>query len=152
MVRINFKLIKQPNKWSCTACAFAMACGVRLEEFIKQVGHDGSEVLFPDLPEPLCRRGFATPECIRVCLNWGLTVTPIDFKPRCTPDGKNYHTLNHTNFANQMMGRFQGVIQGMGCRNYHTVGWDGTQIYDPSLGIYKLDSDNFKPEIFWLIK
>ena len=80
------QLIRQPNKWSCSACAFAMALNLTLEEFINQIGHDGSEIWFPELFEPLCRKGFPFPECIQICLLNGLNVTPVDFKPHCLVD------------------------------------------------------------------
>ena len=144
--------IKQSNGWSCTACAFAMACYITLEEFIEKVGHDGSEIMFSDLPEPLCRKGFPFPECIQVCLRLDLTVTPIDFKPKCTSDDTHSYELDHTDFANQMMREYQGVISGMGVRIHHTVAWDGKQIYDPGIGVCDLHTSYFKPKMFWLIK
>jgi len=145
-------LIRQPNKWSCTACAFAMACGITLEEFIKRIGHDGSEILFPNLPEPQRRKGFPFPECVQVCLNLNFSATPIDFNPICFNDPDHSYELNQGYFIYDMLREFRGVISGKGIRTYHTVGWDTKRIYDPSLGSYDLESNQFTPEIFWLIK
>ena len=146
------QLIKQPNKWSCSACAFAMALNLTLKEFIYQIGHDGSEIWFPELPEPLCRKGFPYPECIQVCLKWDFSVTPVDFKPLCGPDNEHRIELDHTDFANQMLRGYRGIISGMGNQYFHTVAWDGKQIYDPSLGVYGLKNSYFRPEVFWVVK
>lgn len=152
MIRINFKLIKQPNAWSCTACAFAMACGVSLEKFIEKIGHDGSEIMFPDLSEPMNRKGFPIPECIKVCLNWGLTCTPVDFNPKCGPASRHLFELDHSEFANAMLKKYQGVLSGKGRKNYHCVGWDGSKIYDPNGLVHDFENQYFTPEIFWIIK
>ncbi len=146
------QLIEQSNKWSCTACAFAMALNITLKEFIYQIGHDGSEIWFPELPEPLCRKGFPYPEGIQVSLRLGLSVTPVDIKPLCGPDDEHRVALDHTVFANKMLIKYQGIISGMGNQYFHTVAWDGKQIYDPSLGIYSLKNSCFRPEVFWIIK
>lgn len=146
------QLIKQPNEWSCCACAFAMVCNLTLDGVILGIGHNGSEVLFPDLPEPLCRKGFPFPECIRLCLYRGLSVTPVDFEPECTPDGEHCFTLDHREYVYDMLDRYQGVIQGQGNKALHTVAWDRKQIYDSSIGIYDFENPYFTPERFWIVK
>lgn len=146
------QLIRSPNQWSCTACAFAMVCNLTLDEVLLGVGYDGSEVLFPDLPEPLCRKGFPFPDCIRLCLYRGLSVTPVDLEPECTPDGIHYFKLDHKEFVQRMLEKYQGVIQGKGNKVLHAVAWDRKQIYDPSIGIYDFENHYFTPERFWVIK
>lgn len=146
------QLIRSPNQWSCTACAFAMVCNLTLDGIFLGIGHDGSEIVFPNLPEPLCRKGFPFPECIRLCLCRGLSVTPIDFEPRCTPDGEHYYELDHREFVYNMLEKYQCVIEGMGREHPHTVAWDRKQIYDPSIGIYDFENHYFTPERFWVIK
>jgi hypothetical protein len=42
--------------------SFAYAFGISPEELIEQLGHDGTEIVAPDLPEPFCRRGFSVDE------------------------------------------------------------------------------------------
>ena len=146
------QLIEQPNKCSCPACAFAMALNMTLKRFIEAIGHAGSEIVFPDLLEQLCRKGFPYPECIRVCLLLNLSATPVDFKPRCGPDKDHWYELDHTAFANGMLGKHQGIIEGSGTKHPHTVAWDGKKIYDSSIGIYDFENPYFKPEMFWIVK
>ena len=40
-----------------------------MEKIIELYGHDGSEILWPELSEPLKRRGFHWQETIQVCLS-----------------------------------------------------------------------------------
>lgn len=54
----------QPNCWSCYPTALAMCLDKPVAEVIKELGHDGGEILFPWEPAPFCFRGFADREII----------------------------------------------------------------------------------------
>ena len=56
------KLITQENRYSCVVCAFAMASARSVNDLIVSVGHDGSEIMFPDSDHPW--RGFHVQEMI----------------------------------------------------------------------------------------
>lgn len=43
---------------NCLLDCFAHHMCVGTDYLIKCLGHDGTEILYPDLPEPFCRRGF----------------------------------------------------------------------------------------------
>ena len=76
----------KPNKWSCAVTAFAMALHVPVQELIQEIGHDGSEIVFPELEEPMRRRGFHSQELIYAAWKRGFTVTPIELMPVIAPD------------------------------------------------------------------
>ena len=65
------KIQKQPNRWSCLPTSFAMILDVDVNELIRKIGHDGSEILWPNLEEPYCRRAFHIEEIAMVCYGLG---------------------------------------------------------------------------------
>ena len=65
--------------------AFAMALDMPVADLLAAIGHDGSEIVFPSLPEPLCRRCFHVQELIQVALSRGLAVTPVELFPVLQP-------------------------------------------------------------------
>lgn len=151
------RLIRQPNRWSCTAAAFAMVLDIDFDRFIGLIGHDGSEIIRPQLPEPLCRKGFHIIECIYACYDVGYSVTPFD----AIPCGiVNNHVLDLWDKNEGLMRLFkvimheQGVITGYTSENRpHAVAWDSTHIYNPASDyVSLLDLNNYKIETFWCVK
>jgi hypothetical protein len=47
--------------------AFAICLGIDVEDIFKWLGHDGSEIIYSDTPEPYCRRSFHPQELIDYC-------------------------------------------------------------------------------------
>lgn len=69
----------QPNGWSCLATAFAICLDVPVKDIFKWLGHDGSEIIYEDVPEPYCRRSFHPQELIDYCyLNRGIPIMQIE--------------------------------------------------------------------------
>ena len=66
------ELQQRPEPWMCMPLAFAMALDMPVADLLAAIGHDGSEIVFPSLPEPLCRRCFHIQELIQVALSRGL--------------------------------------------------------------------------------
>jgi hypothetical protein len=50
-------------------------------EFISKIGHDGSRIVWPELPEPNCRRSFHLQECIDCLIDLGYSLTEIERRP-----------------------------------------------------------------------
>ena len=69
----------------CLPKAFCQITGISIEQMLHEIGHDGSEILWPELPEPLCRRAFHVQEIIEVLLKHGHMVTPIEKYPSIQP-------------------------------------------------------------------
>jgi hypothetical protein len=122
--------------------AFAMALGLPVAELLEAIGHDGNEIVFPSLPEPLCRRCFHIQELIQVALSRGLAVTPVELFPVLQPTeiGPFHKTVLYTdNNWRRFEAAIQtsrGVVDGTGARLGHTVAYDHGRIYDPRGPIY----------------
>lgn len=147
---MRMKIQIQPNRWSCLPTAFAIATGIPIEKIIEYVGHDGSDIIFPEYKEPYCRRSFHPQELIDVCLQKNFMVVPIEKQPTvivmdCVhPVSMNrgrmdYYLINYT-----------GVLTGTSRTGIpHAVAWASDRVLDPNGTEYNLV--NFTVETFFLI-
>jgi len=135
------ELQHRPEPWMCMPVSFAMAMGVSVTELLRGIGHDGSRLLFPNLPDPACRQGFHIQEFIRFALDNELAVTPVEVFPVLgSADGRQTHTILYPNnnwkvFAD-VIAASRGVIEGGGIRWGHMVAYDHGRIYDPKQHVY----------------
>ncbi len=155
----------KPNRWSCSITAAAMALNIPVAQLIERLGHDGSEIVFPKLPEPMCRRGFHSQELIHLAWNLGCAVTPIELHPRITTEfGSNsvhvmFDGFPDTNWQDNNLKRFMdilrhsaGVLEGAGKTCRHAVYYTNGMIYNPDGGpIYEFSKEtcpehNFYPQ------
>jgi hypothetical protein len=128
------QLLKQPNSWSCSVTAFAMALDVSIEKLICMVGHDGSEILWPELSDPLRRRGFHLQELMlcAVHLDYIPTLWEVDtlFAPneRVKP-----HRLNFEAFLTPLITKsVRGVAIGPNRQgNLHAITKTFNYWFDP---------------------
>jgi len=122
--------------------AFAMALDMPVGDLLAAIGHDGSEIVFPSLPEPLCRRCFHIQELIQVALSRRLAVTPVELFPTLQPtDAGPFHKTvlypdNNWRRFEAAVQTSRGVIHGTGARLGHTVAYDHGRIYDPRGPVY----------------
>jgi len=130
----------KPHKWSCSVTAFAMALRVPVAELIEKIGHDGSQIIFPALEDPMCRRGFHSQELIRVAWQYGFACTPIELFPRIESTCGNYNCRLGQNeskcweaFTDDIMMTF-GVLEGQGRHCHHAVQYRHGVIWDPDDG------------------
>lgn len=147
------ELIRQPNRWSCLGVSFAMALGIPYAKVTELVGHDGSEIIWPELPEPLRRRGFHIQEMIRVAWMRDYLVTPILAHFVVTPDTVHKLQVTQLDFAQKLLQNHSGVLTGQGIKNNHAIAWDHKtqRIFDPNGLVYAPENGHFTPETFWLI-
>ncbi len=135
---------KQPNRWSCLPTSFAAILGIEVEGFIRHLGHDGSEILWPMLKEPACRRGFHIQECIDVMDRCDYSVTPFEAIPQHVPaftvpaipilfGGSEEAAMEH---FRKIIYRTTGVITGISL-NGHAVAYDQGVICDPNGHVYQ---------------
>ena len=136
-----------PNRWSCLPTSFAIVLDIPVSEMIERIGHDGSQLAFPTLREPECRRGFHIQECIDVALSLGVSVTPIEAFPRHAPavdvnpilidfPGGNEDRFRRT------IGTSKGVLTGRGLHTQHAVAYDHNLIFDPNWRPYLLGTED----------
>jgi len=129
-------LLQRPEPWMCMPVAFAMALEMSVDELLAALGHDGSKISFPNLPEPACRQGFHVQEFIHVALRRGLAVTPVELFPvLASADERHTQTIlyldnNWKRFADAIAAS-RGVIDGSGRRFGHMVAYDHGRIFDP---------------------
>ena len=159
------RLITKPNQWSCILAAFAMAMDVSVEELVSVIEHDGSEIVFPGLSEPMCRRGFHVQELIHAALWYDLSVTPYELVPAIQstplPDIRtpNWFAINDPRRKRNfeiIVERHQGVITGRGFRCNHAVAFEKGQIFDPDGRTYpfsfqQCESLGFYAQCVWLV-
>jgi hypothetical protein len=127
------------NNWSCLPAAFSIALGVDVCSFIEAIGHDGSQILWPGLKEPSCRRGFHIQECIDVAYRAGYCVTPFEVLPRHAPAFTvppvtiQYGGSETTAFErfNQLIEAGVGVITGHSNTTEHAVAYRYGIVVDP---------------------
>lgn len=129
-------LQQRPEPWMCMPLAFAMAMDMPVDDLLAEIGHDGSRIAFPNLPEPACRLGFHIQEMILIALKRGMAVTPVELFPVLqSADGRQtqtilYPTNNWALFARTIK-TSRGVIDGTGFRFGHMVAYDHGRIFDP---------------------
>lgn len=162
---ISHTVERTPNPWSCLAAAVATVLEIPVAQLIKEVGHDGFEILWPHLAEPQRHRSFHIQEMIDVALRYGYTVTPIEGRP-CSrvrgqsqvfelefPQGNAYRLNCH-------LEKGRGVLTGLNLAGKpHAVVWDGSMIWDPA-GRYgpngwepcSYERHLFQIETFWNFK
>ena len=153
------KLLTNTKNWNCTIASAAMVMDCSIEDLEELIGHDGSEIIFPEYREPGNRKGFHMQEVIDVALRMGFTVTPIEVLPRqCVfEDGAGTYTIFTDEEAEKRLrnhfSKGSGIIIGQRRSGLcHAVAWDhNTQtIYDPNGRTYTLDNiKNFDIKIFW---
>lgn len=152
------KLIKQPNSWSCTVVAAAMAFDCSIELLIDLIGHDGSKVIHYGLAPPACFKGFHIQEIVDVGLSIDFNMTCIEAQPSQTPDGKHVYDITKWSNFNDCEQRFEwyinehcGILLGKARKFRHAVAFDKGTIYDPRGRIYNCDDCDLILESLWII-
>jgi hypothetical protein len=118
-----------------------MALDMPIADLLAAIGHDGSEIVFPNLSEPLCRRCFHIQEPIQVALARGFAVTPVELFPVLQPtEGGPHKTVlyadNNWRRFEETIRASRGVIDGRGVRFGHVVAYDHGRICDPKGSVY----------------
>ena len=150
------KMRRQPNSWSCVLASAAMVLDTDCKSLIEMIGHDGSEIVLPSLPEPAKRRGFHLQEIIDCAIRLSYTVTPIETLPYSTPDGKaefpvDFQISRESRLTNYM-NNSKGIITGLARKFRHAVAWNGSKIYDPHGLIYPFNDCKIEIDCFWMFK
>jgi hypothetical protein len=128
-----------------------MAGRMPVDMIYERIGHDGSEIIWPHLPEPRCRRAFHIQECINAV--WPeFAVTPLELCGHLSPDGVSIFEIN---FRYPELGSWSGVVLGRGGHGFrirHAVAFCANRIYDPNGLIYDFEingNSHFSPEVIY---
>jgi len=123
----------------CLPLAFAMALDVPVAELLEAIGHDGSAIAFPTLPDPLCRCCFHIQEFVQVALTRGYGATPVELFP-VLQIYKFHKTINYPDGNwprfDKIIQTSCGVLDGTGARYGHAVAYDHGRIFDPKGSVY----------------
>jgi len=151
-------LQRQPNGWSCLPTSFAMTLDVPVDKIISYMGHDGSEIYFPNRPDPFGRRAFHPQEIMPYALLMHNTAI-LQFDQTMLFLNK-YRDIKEEDFSPTMAGlmcaKCRKVLTGSldsGSR-FHAVALDVDNIvYDPNGTKYTLDTldDKFNITSLFLI-
>lgn len=139
-----FSYPRQPNSWTCVPTAFAIVTGLSLQEIFDRVGHDGSEIVWPTLPEPLCRRSFCVQE-VAQALRPEWACMPMHEAIRLGPN------MEHLLEVKLDFNITRGVIMGQGIRYRHAVAYIDGKIIDPKGAVYSLPTVLFQPDEWYAV-
>lgn len=112
----------------CVLTAFSSILGIDEKAIIDELGHNGSEIVFPDLPEPLCRRGFDPRELVYYCFKRGINVTELDAKLMRQGANGNIFTIDKSEELTSLLPKNKGVLTGSFMGRFHAVAWNGEKI------------------------
>lgn len=131
-----------------------MVLNLRVEKLLEQLGHDGSEVLWPDLRDPFRRRGHHIEEIQYVAWRMGAFFVPFvprwEYNPDAAPD-RRFVAYDRAEACRQVMWRTDGIMVGQYKRGSpHAVAWDSKErlIYDPEGNIID-DHTSFQCDTFY---
>ncbi|MCK5020570.1 MAG: hypothetical protein KAS32_26360 [Candidatus Peribacteraceae bacterium] len=127
---------------TCIIASLAMVWGCSFDDVVNEIGHDGTEIMFPESNWP--EGGINLQEILDAAFNRGLAMNVIEFYPRMGPaDGKGERLVYTEEEANLRLRNYLVhdwcVLRGenkQGCR--HSVAWDGIQVHDPDIGRYSI--------------
>jgi hypothetical protein len=151
------KIQKAPNWWSCLPTAFAIALELPVRELIAEIGHDGSELIFPNQPEPYSRRAYHIQELIYPCLKRGYALMIVEAVPILTTEREpDYHPIMFSEGNNHrlmnIMAQFIGVVAGENQDGKsHAAAWDCNLCYDPNMDVPMSEMDFNIREFFALV-
>lgn len=139
------KLQFAPSTWACLPTSFAMVLDMPVYEVIKRIGHDGSEILWPHLSDPLRRRAFSLQELVDVCVSEQRFPVQVDADAAYGPDYDVDTLCDPFPDARARIERYlhvPSVLIGLGERgNRHAVAWNPAEqlVYDPDGFVTSID-------------
>ncbi len=124
-----------------------MVTGLSPEKIVREIGHDGMAVEFPDLLPPFCYRSIHPHEITHALYGCGHIFTEFHFEYVLRVDDD--HAVKYKNdMPNERWLDTTGVLLGVAMSGQrHAVAWDGRQILDPNGLSY--DRNLFHPKVYY---
>jgi hypothetical protein len=110
----------------CLPTAVAKATGTSVEEIYAFLGHDGSEKLWPELPEPYCFRAFHDREIADYCLSLGYSFTRLERRMEYADNNAVVTYKNQEKNFRDYLERFVTIL----CIGTHAIASWGGIAYD----------------------
>lgn len=148
----------QPTGHSCLPTAFANVIGTNVKQLFEFLGHDGSEIIYPNKTYPWNVRNFHPQELIDVLEKLGWDVITIEGRPTYSPNDPLLETEVFTDQQKNerimyYLEKYDGVLTGFNVtKKRHAVSWNKKEqkIYDPNGNKYSVIL--FEIERFYIIK
>lgn len=145
----------------CMIKSLALALRKPVEELVEILGHDGSEVIWPDNPPPTCYKGFHPQELIDITIKCGRRPTWIELNPSIQGTIDSFPTpIYEPHKARERWVSYvspnSGVLIGTYSKGRHAWAKIGSIIKDPNLPDKEFKLNDFtimgiKLEAFLLI-
>lgn len=153
IIKPTEKLLSPPP-WSCLVQAWSQVIRWPYWSLITAIGHDGSQIIWPEEPEPYCRRAFHPQELIYLGPRFGFVTTTYEPQPALISGEKPYIiTALHQAFE-KIIKSNDGVVTGYrrdGAR--HAVAWIKGEVIDCNRGHERVESlEDFDIQTFYGIK
>lgn len=135
-----------------------MAFGIPVKDVIAWIGHDGSDIIFPDLREPMCRRGFHQQELVELALRHLIYPTPFQLLPATRSECGQLRYILYPSELNkaerfrlfdETIKKSYGVLEGRGTSCHHSVAYDHGVIFDPDGREYEYSVKNCEAQGFY---
>jgi hypothetical protein len=130
--------LKTKHNNRCLVWSAAMVLDENPHELLDELGHDGLEVMNPQLPKPFCYRGHHKQEIVDLFFKRGICLLQIELYPNFAP------RRNIIASKEECQARFADYLASndailIGAK--HAVAWCKLQqkIYDPNGRVYKID-------------
>ena len=137
---------------NCLPAAFAHLLNLSVEEVVKQSGHTGKQIVWPDLPIPQCYRAWHIQEMIMICLKHGYYVTPFERITYSAPsqDVKAF-TQNFSDEFHKILANLRGVLAVTNYRgNGHALVFNKGKFYDPIRGREVAIKEYLIADMLWI--
>ena len=125
----------QPNRASCFLTAVCMCIKVDVHYAMAELGHDGTEKLFPQFDVPKCYRGYHECEMSYLCHLHGYTFTRFDREIYMGFNESTATKIKTPYCFDLLIKTNKGVLtceRTLNNDHGHVVAWDGFRIYDPN--------------------
>src|SRR6266487_4578029 len=142
------KIIAQPPAL-CGPASLAMLLNQPLQLILELLGHDGSEIIWPEEKGLRQRRGFSVEEFKDIADHFGYALMEIAGCPAISPDGIKAPLFieqfpfrrNNEERLFHYMSKYPGLIVGYYSPEiYHMVAWDRGKVYDPKPRVYTYET------------
>ena len=147
-------MILEPTPWSCLVQAWSKIIGWPYWSLIKAIGHDGSEIIWPEEPEPYNRRAFHPQELIYLGDRMGFVTTTFEPQPVLISGQKPLSILSLHSAFEKIINASDGVFTGYrldGAR--HAIAWKNLEVLDCNMGSTRVETlDDFQVQTYYRIK
>ncbi len=137
--------------WSCVLDSFSLVTGIPATEFLKYVGHDGSEMLELPNSDGKYLRGFSTDELVFASLQLGWATIDLPINLRLCAHYWPTHYTTGRNLAKEYLDKHPLDCYVI-CTFSHAFGYKNGQVLDPAKRIVQLPDFNYLSVVYCLKK